>query len=29
MLDDGVKSLELEKVPKVAVIIDIVAESLG
>jgi Fe-S oxidoreductase len=29
MLDDGVKSLELEKVPKVADIIDIVAESLG
>ncbi|MGB9441290.1 MAG: (Fe-S)-binding protein [Desulfobacterales bacterium] len=29
MLDDGVKSLELEKPPKVADIIDIVAESLG
>jgi Fe-S oxidoreductase/nitrate reductase gamma subunit len=29
MLDDGVKSLELEKAPKVADIIDIVAESLG
>ena len=29
MLDDGVKSLELEKTPKVADIIDIVAESLG
>jgi Fe-S oxidoreductase/nitrate reductase gamma subunit len=29
MLDDGVKSLELEKVPKVADIIDIVAASLG
>ena len=29
MLDDGVKSLELEKTPRVADIIDIVAESLG
>ena len=29
MLDDGVKSLELEKTPKVADIIDIVADSLG
>jgi Fe-S oxidoreductase/nitrate reductase gamma subunit len=29
MLDDGVKSLELEKTPKVADIIDIVAESIG
>ena len=29
MLDDGVKSLELEKPPKVVDIIDIVAESLG
>ena len=29
MLDDGVKSLELEKPPKVADVIDIVAESLG
>jgi Fe-S oxidoreductase/nitrate reductase gamma subunit len=29
MLDDGVKSLELEKKPKVADIIDIVADSLG
>ena len=29
MLDDGVKSLDLEKVPKVADIIDIVADSLG
>jgi Fe-S oxidoreductase len=29
MLDDGVKSLELEKPPKVADIIDIVADSLG
>jgi Fe-S oxidoreductase len=29
MLDDGVKSLELEKPPKVADIIDIVAQSLG
>ena len=29
MLDDGVKSLELEKAPKVADIIDIVADSMG
>lgn len=29
MLDDGVKSLELEKTPKVMDIIDIVADSLG
>ncbi len=29
MLDDGVKSLELEKTPKVADIIDIVAEAMG
>jgi Fe-S oxidoreductase len=29
MLDDGVKSLELEKTPKVADIIDVVADSLG
>jgi Fe-S oxidoreductase/nitrate reductase gamma subunit len=29
MMDDGVKSLELEKTPKVADIIDIVADSLG
>jgi Fe-S oxidoreductase len=29
MLDDGVKSLELQKTPKVADIIDVVAESLG
>ena len=29
MLDDGVKSLELEKTPKVADVIDIVAEALG
>lgn len=29
MLDDGVKSLELDKTPKVAGIIDIVADSLG
>ncbi len=29
MLDDGVKSLELAKTPKVADIIDIVADSLG
>ena len=29
MLDDGVKSLELEKTPKVADVIDIVAASLG
>ncbi len=29
MLDDGVKSLELEKPPKVADVIDIVADSLG
>ena len=29
MLDDGVKSLELDKTPKVADIIDIVADSLG
>ncbi len=29
MLDDGVKSLELENPPKVADIIDIVADSLG
>ena len=29
MLDDGVKSLELERTPKVADIIDIVADSLG
>jgi Fe-S oxidoreductase len=29
MLDDGVKSLELEKTPKVADIIDIVADALG
>jgi Fe-S oxidoreductase len=29
MLDDGLKSLELEKTPKVADIIDIVADSLG
>ncbi len=29
MLDDGVKSLELEKTPKVADVIDIVADSLG
>jgi Fe-S oxidoreductase/nitrate reductase gamma subunit len=29
MLDDGVKSLELEKTPKVADIIDIVADSIG
>jgi Fe-S oxidoreductase len=29
MLDDGVKSLELEKPPKVADIIDIVADAMG
>jgi Fe-S oxidoreductase len=29
MLDDGVKSLEQEKPPKVADVIDIVADSLG
>jgi Fe-S oxidoreductase/nitrate reductase gamma subunit len=29
MLDDGVKSLELDKTPKVADVIDIVADSLG
>jgi Fe-S oxidoreductase/nitrate reductase gamma subunit len=29
MLDDGVKSLELEKTPKVADIIDIVADAIG
>jgi Fe-S oxidoreductase/nitrate reductase gamma subunit len=29
MLDDGVKSLELEKTPKVADVIDIVADSIG
>ena len=29
MLDDGVKSLELEKTPKVADIIDIVADAMG
>jgi Fe-S oxidoreductase len=29
MLDDGVKSLELERTPKVADVIDIVADSLG
>jgi Fe-S oxidoreductase/nitrate reductase gamma subunit len=29
MLDDGIKSLELEKAPKVADIIDMVADSLG
>jgi Fe-S oxidoreductase len=29
MLDDGVKSLELDKTPKVADIIDIVADSIG
>lgn len=29
MMDDGVKSLELDKTPKVADIIDIVADSLG
>ena len=29
MLDDGVKSLELEKTPRVADVIDIVADSLG
>ncbi len=29
MLDDGIKSLELEKTPKVADVIDIVADSLG
>ncbi len=29
MLDDGVKSLELEKTPKVADIIDMVADALG
>jgi Fe-S oxidoreductase/nitrate reductase gamma subunit len=29
MLEDGVKSLELEKAPKVADVIDIVADSLG
>jgi hypothetical protein len=29
MLDDGVKSLEREKTPKVADLIDIVADSLG
>jgi Fe-S oxidoreductase len=29
MLDDGIKSLDLEKTPKVADIIDLVAESLG
>jgi Fe-S oxidoreductase len=29
MLDDGIKSLELEKTPKVADIIDIVADALA
>jgi hypothetical protein len=29
MLDDGVKSLELEEPPKVADIIDIVADAMG
>ena len=29
MLDDGVKSLELEKTPKVADVIDIVADAMG
>jgi Fe-S oxidoreductase len=29
MLDDGVKSLEMEKTPKVADVIDIVADALG
>jgi Fe-S oxidoreductase len=29
MIDDGVKSLETEKIPKVTDIIDIVADSLG
>jgi hypothetical protein len=29
MLDDSVKSLEKEKIPKVADIIDIVADALG
>ena len=29
MMDDGVKSLEMEKTPKVADIIDIVADAIG